>query len=260
MMEIMTDKLILLSSQAESILGAPFEWCHILGGNVTLIDASDYGGTKGGSYNVLDFAIGKYLITNGQYQSFVNHPNGFCDPAWWTYSTQAMQWRKDHTHPKPTAFAGNDLPVTRVSWFDSVAFCNWLSSEIGATIRLPTEQEWQRAAVGDTGWHYPWGNEFDENCGNFMKRLGKVSVVGSFPGGQSPFGVMDMIGNLSEWCLTTWSTDSIELDGYTYRVIRGCAWNSGTPEYLRATDRGLGWSPRGRLNDCGFRIVLELNQ
>ena len=254
----MQNQLILLSRQTESILSFPFEWCFVSGGKVTLLDASDYGGTKGGFYQVADFAIGKYLITNSQYKRFVEHANGFCNPRWWDYSPQAIQWKKNHPHPKPTAFEGRDLPVTRVSWFDSIAFCNWLSSELDASVRLPTEQEWQRAAVGDTGWSYPWGNEFDETRGNFMKRIGKVSPVGDFPNGQSPFGVMDMIGNLSEWCLTTWATNSTELAGYTYRFIRGCAWNAGTPEYLRATDRGLGWSPRGRLNDCGLRIALDL--
>ncbi len=253
-----SDKLTVLSRQVETILCPPFEWCFVPGGVVTLIDASDYGGTTGGSYQVAGFAIAKYLITNTQYKKFIEHPNGFCNPQWWDFSPQGIQWRKDHRNPKPTAFEGADLPRTRVSWFDSVAFCNWLSAELNVPVRLPTEQEWQRAAVGDTGWSYPWGNEFDETCGNFMKRIGKVSPVGSFPSGQSPFGVMDMIGNLSEWCLTAWATDSTDLSGYTYRVIRGCAWNAGTLEYLRATDRGVGWSPRGRLNDCGTRIALQI--
>ncbi len=246
-----------LSKRAESIIGSPFEWCHIPSGKVTLRDASDYGGTTGGIFQVADFAIGKYLITNGQYKIFVEHPNGFRDVHWWHYSTQAMQWRKDHPNPKPTAFAGIDLPCTRVSWFDSVAFCNWLSAALNATVRLPTEQEWQRAAIGDTGWSYAWGNEFDETRGNFAKRIGKVSAVGSFPNGQSPFGVMDMIGNLWEWCLTIWGTESTDLAGYNYRVFRGGAWNVSNPEYLQAIDRGEGHSPRGRLNDCGFRIALE---
>jgi formylglycine-generating enzyme required for sulfatase activity len=254
-----SNELTTLSKQTEALLCPPFEWCYIPGGAVTLIDASHYGGTHGGSYQVEAFALARYLLTNGQYQKFIKHPNGFCNPQWWDFSPQGNQWRKDHGTPKPTAFAGTDLPATRVSWFDSVAFCNWLAAELNIQARLPTEQEWQRAAVGDTGWVYPWGNEFDETRGNFMKRIGKVSPVGSFPTGQSPFGVMDMLGNLSEWCLTTWGTDSTELTGYPYRVIRGCAWNAGTPEYLRATDRGSGWSPRGRLNDCGTRIALQLS-
>lgn len=252
------DQIRLLSQKTESIIGSPFEWCYIPGGTVTLEDASGYGGTTGGNFQVSSFAIGKYLITNEHYKNFREHPNGFRDPRWWEYSPQAIQWRKDHRHPKPTAFEGRDLPVTRVSWFDSMAFCIWLSSELGAIIRLPTEQEWQRAAVGDTGWNYPWGNELDETRGNYAKRLGQVSAVGSFPDGQSPFGVMDMTGNLWEWCLTIGGSDDTDLNGYVYRVFRGGAWNVSNPEYLRAIDRGEGHSPRGMLNDCGFRIVMEI--
>ena len=250
------NELITFSRQAE-FLGPPFEWCHIPNGIVNLIDARDYQGTTGGEYYIADFAIGKFLITNAQYKSFIDHPNGFHDSRWWAYSPQAIQWHKDHPRSKQTAFAGIDLPCTRVSWFDSMAFCNWLSAELATTIRLPAEQEWQRAAIGDSGWVYPWGNKLDETRANFGNRLGKVSAVGSFPEGQGPFGAMDMIGNLWEWCLTTWGADSIDLQGYTYRIIRGGAWNVSNPEYLRAIDRGEGHSPRGRLNDCGFRIVLQ---
>lgn len=248
----------MLSRSAESILGAPFEWCHVPAGTVTLLNASDSGGTTGGEHHVAEFAIGKYLITNTQYKSFAVHSNGFCNPAWWEYSPQAVQWHQDHRHPKRTAFEGQDLPVTRVSWFDSVAFCNWLSAELGTNIRLPTEQEWQRAAVGDTGWSYPWGNDLDETRANYGKRLGQVSPVESFARGQSPFGVFDMVGNLWEWCLTIWGSESTDLNGYVYRAFRGGAWNVSNHEYLRAIDRGEGHSPRGQLNDCGFRIVLHV--
>lgn len=254
-----SNELTFLSKQVETILAAPFEWCLVTGGTVTLLDASYYGGTTGGTFQVAEFAIAKYLLTNGQYQKFIAHPHGFCNSQWWDFSPQGTQWRRDHRTPKPTAFAGTDLPATRVSWFDSLAFCRWLSAELNIHVRLPTEQEWQRAAIGDTGWNYPWGNEFGESRGNFMKRIGQVSPVGSFPAGQSPFGVMDMIGNLSEWCLTTWGTDSTDLNGYTYRVFRGGAWNISNPEYLRAIDRGDGWSPRARLNDRGTRIALQLS-
>jgi len=247
-----------LSQQTVACLGAPFEWRFIPGGSVTLEDASDYGGTPGGTYSVADFAIAKFFITNAQYKVFIEHPNGFCNPQWWDYSPQATQWRKDHNRPKQTAFDGADLPRTRVSWFDSIAFCNWLSVELNETIRLPTEMEWQRAAVGDSGWSYPWGNELDETHGNFANHVGKTSPVGSYPSGQSPFGVMDMIGNLWEWNLTIWGTDnSADLTGYVYRNYRGGAWNVSNPEYLRAIDRGVGHSPRGQLNDAGFRVALQ---
>lgn len=213
-------ELSILSRQTEALLGGTFEWCFVKSGSVTLMDASDYGGTQGGMNQVADFAIAKYLITNSQYKTFVDHPNGFKNPQWWDYSSQAAQWRKDHNYPKPTVFAGADLPRTRVSWFDSMAFCNWLSAELVLKIRLPTEQEWQRAAIGDASWNYPWGNEIDATRGNYVNHVGKVSVGGSFPDGQSPFGIMDMIGNLWEWSLTIWGTDSTDINGYNHRVFR----------------------------------------
>ena len=240
-----------------TILGEPFEWCFIKGGVVSLIDASDHGGTKGGVYRVSDFAIGKYLVTNSQFTKFLDHPNGFYDPKWWKFSPEGILWRRDHRNPKPTAFPGRNLPVTRVSWFDSVAFCNWLSSETDGIIRLPAEQEWQYAASGAMEWSYPWGNELDETRGNYANIFGQTSPVGKYPAGQSPFGAMDMFGNVWEWCSTIWGTESNDLGGYVYRTIRGGAWNVSNPEHLRAVDRGEGHSPRGQLNDCGLRIVLE---
>jgi formylglycine-generating enzyme required for sulfatase activity len=249
-----------LSQQTTARLGEPFEWCFIPGGSVMLADATDYGGNQGGTYSVTDFAIAKYLITNAQYKVFIEHRNGFRNSQWWDYSPQATQWRKDHKRPKPTAFAGADLPCTRVSWFDSMAFCSWLSAELDEKIRLPTELEWQRAAVGDSGWSYPWGNELDETRGNYANQVGQTSPVGNYPAGQSPFGVLDMIGNLWEWNLTIWGTDnSSDPSGYVYRNYRGGAWNVSNPEYLRALDRGVGHSPRGQLNDAGFRVALQFS-
>jgi len=135
-----------LSKAAASILRPLFEWCHVEGGNVFLEDVSQNGGTKGGFFKINNFAIAKYLITNAQYERFLENSNGFSNPRWWKYITEAMQSRKDHGNPKPTAFNGSDLPRTRISWFDSMAFCNWLSAELKNNlstwiIRLPTEQE-----------------------------------------------------------------------------------------------------------------------
>jgi formylglycine-generating enzyme required for sulfatase activity len=261
-----------LSKITESILYSPFEWCHVDGGNVVLEDATQDGGTKGGTFRVGDFVVAKYPITNAQYERFIKHSNGFSNTQWWEFSPEATQWRKDHKKPKPTAFNGSDLPRTRVSWFDSMAFCFWLSAELKNTlqdnkamnphnvftwiIRLPTEQEWQRAAIGDTGWCYPWGNALDETRGNYGNNVGQPSNVDKYSAGKSMYGVMDMIGNLWERCLTGWNQEIIDTGGYTYRVIKGGAWNISNPDYLRANDRGC-HPPRGQLNDCGFRVLLD---
>jgi formylglycine-generating enzyme required for sulfatase activity len=259
-----------LSKATESTLHVPFEWCHVEGGNVILENATQDGGTKGGTFHVSEFAIAKYPITNAQYERFLKNSNGFSNPQWWEYSSEAIQWRKDHKNPKPTAFNGADLPRTRASWFDSMAFCNWLSAELKSnlqlansqdtydiSIRLPTEQEWQRAALGDTGWCYPWGDILDETRGNYGGNVGQPSDVKKYSEGTSFYGVMDMTGNVWEWCLTGWNQENIDVSGYTYRIIKGGAWNINNPGYLRANDRGC-HPPRGSLNDCGFRVTLGL--
>lgn len=262
-----------LSETTESILHTPFEWCYVQGGNVWLEDARQQGGTRGGYSQVSEFAIAMYPITNAQYECFLKHPGGFSNPRWWEFSPEAIQWHKDHKNPKPTAFQGADLPRTRVSWFDSVAFCLWLSEEVSGElqggnsldihdvstwlIRLPTEKEWQRAAVGDTGWDYPWGNILDETRGNYGKKLGQPSEVYKYPEGKSVYGVMDMTGNVWERCITGWNQEIIDVQGYTYRVFKGGAWNVSNPDYLRSNDRGC-HPPRGQLNDCGFRVLLDL--
>jgi len=119
-----------LSKATAAILCPPFEWCWVEGGSVILENAAHYGGTPGGTFQVTGFAIAKYPITNAQYEKFLRIPNGFSNPHWWDYSREASQWRKDHQNPKATAFLGSDIPCTRVSWFDSMAFCHWLSAEL----------------------------------------------------------------------------------------------------------------------------------
>jgi len=250
-----------LSKKTETFLHPPFVWRQVDGGTVFLEDASPDGGTVGGEYLVRDFAIAEFPVTNAQYVKFLHSENGFANPRWWGFSPEATRWRQDHPNPKPTAFNGAGLPRTRVSWFDSLAFCAWLTAELAhdlstnLVIRLPTEQEWQRAALGDTGWSYPWGEALDEKRSNYANHVGKPSPVEQYPDGKSVYGVMDLTGNVWEWCLTGWGQESIDLQGYTYRIIKGGAWNIDNPDHLRANDRGS-HPPRGRLNDCGFRVLL----
>lgn len=259
------------SQHIETLLAQPFEWCSIDAGSVLFTDASDRGGTRGGVFAVPDFAISKYLITNAQFEQFVAHPNGATDARWWQFSEQAMDYRQARTHTQQTAFSGAKMPRTRVSWFDSMAFCAWLSHMIDhaggfalgtvATwgIRLPSELEWQRAALGDTAGPYPWGHApLDATRATCAPWAEQPTDVDSHPAGASPFGVMDMSGNLAEWCLTKWSTGGDDVTGYDYRSVRGGAWNIDAANvFLQANDR-YGHPPRGRLNDFGFRIVLHI--
>ena len=263
----MTD-LAKFTQQTVAHLCEPFEWCLVNGGQVVLEDAADRGGTSGGVFATDDFLISKYLVTNDQYSKFVTHENGYQNVQWWAYSPEAMKWREVRKKEQETAFAGFDLPRTRVSWYESMAFCAWLSSllqgEVNVeavdswAVRLPKELEWQRAAVGDSGTQYPWGSEpLTKARANYNNQVGKPTSVTAYPTGASPYGAMDMIGNALQWCITAWGSNENDISGYKTRNVRGGAWNVIDESWLTATDRG-GHPPRGRLNDVGFRLTCVL--
>jgi formylglycine-generating enzyme required for sulfatase activity len=93
-------------------------------------------------------------------------------------------------------------PVSNVSWNDAIAYCDWLSKESGKPYRLPTEAEWEKAARGQNGLIYPWGDKFDRRMANTeeSKNYGVTEVDRFSPRGDSPYGCADMAGNIWEWC------------------------------------------------------------
>jgi formylglycine-generating enzyme required for sulfatase activity len=235
----------------DDILPSPFEWCDIPPGTVLLEDASGYGGSSGGTFEVGPFLIAKYPITNAQYQVFVEALDGYRDSRWWDYSKEAQGWRAERSQPKNTAFAGTDFPRTNISWYDSAAFCHWLSNRTAQSIMLPNEQQWQRAAQGDDNREYPWGNAFESTRCNYGGKVGQTSPVTQYPTGRSPYGVMDMTGNVWEWCLTEWGTDSAALVGKGKRCLRGGSWEDFS---LRAVYREAAL-PSAENGFYGFRCA-----
>ena len=135
-----------------------------------------------------------------------------------------------------------DHPVTYVSWFGAVAFCEWQGA------KLPTEGEWQQACQGMEGGLYPWGNSQPTgelaNYSGMQDGYDGTAPVGSYPKGESPYGALDMSGNVWEWTAT--------IQGYQ-RVVRGGAWVV-VPSYLRCDLRDL-QSPNHRSAFVGFRCV-----
>ena len=132
-----------------------------------------------------EFYIGKYPVTNEQYAAFVKATRQAAPQHW--KNGQIPAGKENH-------------PVVDVSWKDAVAFCRWLSQASGKTIRLPTEAEWEKAARGDDGRIYPWGDKppTKELC-NFGGNVGDTTPVGQYPAGASPCGALDMAGNVWEW-------------------------------------------------------------
>jgi formylglycine-generating enzyme required for sulfatase activity len=197
-----------------------------------------------------DFAIARYPITYAQFQAFVDAPDGFANPRWWqglaadeAHKRQPdEQWFKFWNHPRDT-----------VSWYDAVAFCRWLSEALGYEVRLPTEHEWEYAARGRDGREYPYPGGFDPQKANTY-RIGQTSAVGIYPNGASPFGVLDMSGNVWEWCLNKHAQpENIQLSGDASRVVRGGSWNLNH-DSARAAYR-LRLHPSFRFSYLGFRVV-----
>jgi formylglycine-generating enzyme required for sulfatase activity len=232
-----------------NILPLPFDWCSILAGKVTLED--------NGTYNVAAFDMAKYPITNAQFQTFAKASDGYANTAWWDYSPMARRWRAQNDLWE-TGFPGDDLPRTCVSWYEAAAFCRWLSAKTGENILLPSELEWQRAAQGDDGRKYPWGNTFEiDRCNTSESGIKVATSVTKYLDGASPYGVMDLSGNIAEWCVngsyTPGEDDVASFAGGEARAMRGGSYGLSQFSAL-AVFRGFNF-PADRYDFLGFRIV-----
>ena len=212
------------------------------------------------------YFIGKYPVTVEEFRAFVKmggyHSNEYWSEAGWA-------WREATKKNKPQyweddIFSGEDkLPVVGVSWYEAAAYCRWLSMETGYPYRLPTEAEWEKAARGTDDRLYPWGNYFvNKLCNTRASNLDRTEPVGKYsPGGDSPYGCADMVGNVSEWTLSQFKPYPYNInDGRnneetkTERVLRGGSWSQ--PELrARVVSRGLN-DPFFFDNDVGFRYVV----
>ena len=227
------------------VLPEPFEWIDIPGGQVTLEDGL-------GTFDVPEFEIAKYPITNAQFQAFIDAPDGYYDSKWWHGLTSSGE---EYSQPGDPRWEFADYPCQSVSWYQAFAFCQWLSFRLNLDITLPTEQQWQRAAQGDDGRKFPWGNQFHETrCNTRESLLMKTTPVTMYPSGASPYGVMDMSGNVWEWCLNEYTKpDQTEFADNVPRVMRGGSWGEAN-SLVRGTARHFDM-PSLQSEFVGFRVV-----
>lgn len=190
------------------------------------------------------YQIDIYPVTNGQYEKFIKD-NGYRNNEYW--STEGRKWRDEEKIELPGYWENADFndpeqPVVGVSFYEAEAYAKWAGK------RLPTEKEWEKAARGEDGRIYPWGNEFDkEKCNSEESGIGKTTRVTVYPGGVSPYGCHDMAGNVWEWC-----SDLYEKDG-SARVSRGGSWDFGAFR-CRASSRYFN-HPANRWLYAGFRLA-----
>lgn len=230
------------------------------------------------------FLMDRHEITNARYKQFVD-ATGFQTPSHTT--SQLTLW--DHGTPLP---GSEQHPVVNVSWDAAVAYCRWQGK------RLPTEAEWEKAARGTDGRRYPWGSDWDiakANSASYWAgrtiefqngeewkafwvtgegmRLsrqqglnGEVLTlpIGTFPDGASPYGVLDMAGNASEWVqdwyepysyLNAPLSDPQGPHGQLLKVVRGGSWLKPARN-IRASDRDYAF-PADRASGIGFRCAKD---
>ena len=189
-----------------------------------------------------DFYIDRTEVTNREYSEFVD----------------AMKRRAPLNWPGgeyPANIA--EHPVVRISWADALDYCKWRKK------RLPTEAEWEKAARGADGRDFPWGNVFDEKKVNTLGIYGGATPVGTFKDGASPYGALDMAGNVQEWTedwYKPYPGNDYKDDDYgeKFKVARGGGWGGvghyNLQVYVRSAYRNIA-PPEGAFDDVGLRCV-----
>ena len=208
------------------------------------------------------FKIGRYPVINSQYRHFVD------------------ETQREWISPEGRQPEKNNCPAADMTWHDARAFCTWLTDKwrkegkINAKeeVRLPTEAEWEKAARGTDGSVFPWSDKWDDiRCNTSESGIGRTCAVGMYPNGASPYGCLDMAGNVWEWTSSLWGKDlmnpeykypydpgngreNLEANDEIRRVLRGGSWFDF--HNLARCSRRLRFEPNLRHTSSGIRVVV----
>jgi formylglycine-generating enzyme required for sulfatase activity len=207
------------------------------------------------------FEIGLVPVTVGEFARFVQRGYGeralWCDAGW--------EWRERNRVDRPRfwedeawrAYLAPNQPLVGASWYEAGAYARF------AGARLPTEAEWERAARGEDGRRYPWGEEWDPARAAARGGPRHTLPVGCFPSGRSPHGLLDAAGNVWEWVADPFDPEIHRkllglgarqpAPALALRVARGGAWNAHPPQ-LRCANRNA-WPADARYSNIGFRLA-----
>ena len=221
-----------------------------------------------------DYWMARFPVTNELFAQFIEatqYPTTADKEGGWSPDeskyVQGFDWRHP-LGPKSDLKDKGNHPAVQISWYDAAEYCKWLNARLKAEIgdmeiRLPTEAEWEKAARGEYGNEWPWGNEFDQNkCNSLEGGKGGTTPVDAYsPRGDSPYGVADMVGNVWEWCHSLWAAYPYIADarrekesGSDARVVRGGSFLD-RHRVARAACRGR-LNPDYRVHNRGFRLVV----
>ena len=198
-------------------------------------------------YTVQSFWIAKYPITYAQFALFrssINFQSYYTD----VNGEFASQWQQYHTF--------SNHPADNISWFDAMAFCRWISDLNSESIRLPTECEWVRAADAIEGKIISTDSTFNVNV--YDNKSNGSCAVGLYPQITSHFGVLDLIGNVWEWCINDEEHPNEPIFSETLTgITKGGSWKTKAA-YCNIYNRSI-MSRIERANDIGFRIVKVMS-
>jgi len=233
------------------------QWAYIPAGEFMMGDNFNEGDADEQQVHAVyldEYYISRYEITFTQYEVFAHETNS--------------------TIPNDQGWGREMRPVINITWAQANHFCEWLSERTGKYISLPSEAQWEKAARGTDQRRYPWGND-DPTCLLANYNCDNITHSGALhPTGISPYGVYNMAGNVSEWCLDIYLSDYYSMApyrnpillqnpdlNYGYHVIRGGSWDITHTPSIRSADRGHGFYSTSlgiqnhRSTDLGFRII-----